>query len=113
MKDTLKIVNAYIHDFASALWLSSLLVIYLTNRFTPPSGSEEFFLGFKKEFFYISIGSLIVILLTGIGRTILYKSGEYGEDSERRRKEILIVKHILGVIIYGAGTYWQYSMVYG
>ncbi len=113
MKKYLKVINAYVHDFASALWLVTVLIIYRTIRIPLPSGTEEFFLGFKKEFFYIGIASLIVILLTGIGRTLLYKSGQFGEDSEQKRKEILIVKHILGIIIYGAGTYWQYTMVYG
>jgi uncharacterized membrane protein len=112
LKNTIKVINAYVHDFASALWLVTVLVIYWTNRFNPPAGSEDFFLGFKKEFFYIGVASLIVIVLTGIGRTLLYESGEYGEDSEQKRKKILIVKHILGIIIYGAGTYWQYIMVY-
>ncbi len=113
MNNLLRVINAYIHDFASAMWLATLLVVYWTNRFFPPSGSEEFFFGFKRDFFFIGIGSLVVILLTGVGRTYSYKSGQYGEDAEKERKEILIVKHILGLLIYGAGTFWQYTMVYG
>ncbi len=113
MNKSIKVINAYIHDFASALWLATVLVVYWTNRFTPPPGSEDFFFEFRKEFFFIGIGSLAVILITGIGRTYTYKTGEFGEDAEKKRKEILIVKHILGLIIYGAGTYWQYVMVYG
>lgn len=112
MNHFLKVVNAYIHDFASALWLATVLTVYWTNRFTPPAGSEGFFFQFKKEFLYISIGSLVVILVTGVGRTIAYRSGQFGQDAEKKRKEILIVKHILGMIIYGAGTYWQYTMVF-
>lgn len=112
MNKYLKIINAYIHDFASALWLAIVLVVYWTNRFNPPAGTEQFFFNLKKDFFFIGIGSLIFIILTGIVRTLEYESGQFGEGSEKKRKEILIIKHILGFIIYGAGTYWQYLMVY-
>ncbi len=113
MNKSLKVINAYTHDFASAMWLASVVVVYWIYRYSPPQGVEEFLLQFKKDFFHIGIASLAVILITGIGRTYAYKTGQYGEDAEKKRKEILIVKHILGMIIYGAGTYWQYVMVYG
>jgi putative copper export protein len=113
MNKYLKIINSYTHDFASALWLATVLVVYWTNKYVLPAGTEEFFLRFKKEFFFIGLGSLAVILFTGIGRTYAYKEEHSEEEAGSRRKEILIVKHIIGLIIYGAGTYWQYVMVYG
>ena len=108
-----KITNAYTHDFASALWLATVMVVYWINRSTPPSGSEDFFFGMKKEFFIISIISLVTIMVTGVGRTATYSSGVFGDDSEESRKKLLIIKHILGMLIYGAGTFWQYRMVFG
>jgi len=113
MNKWFKVINAYIHDFASALWLATVLVVFLASRYIPPSGAEDFFFQFKKEFLFIGIGSLVVILVTGIIRTLTYKSGAYGEESEDTRKKILIIKHMLGLIVYGTGTYWQYVMVYG
>jgi uncharacterized membrane protein len=113
MKKTLKVLNAYIHDFASAFWVVTVLIIYWTNSAAFPAGTEEFFFKFKKDFFYIGIGCLAVIVITGAGRTLLYSTGDYGEESEAVRKKILIIKHIIGFIIYGGGTYWQYVMVYG
>ena len=94
------------------MWLASVLVVYWINRYTVPQGMEEIIFQLKRDFLFIGIGSLVVILVTGIGRTYGYRTGHFGEDAEKKRKEILIVKHILGMIIYGAGTYWQYSMVY-
>jgi len=113
MKKTLIILNAYIHDFASALWLVTVLLVYWVGRYVPPPGSEEFFFQVKREFFFLGGGSLVVILLTGIGRTIAYRSGLYGDKAEKVRKVLLVIKHILGFLLYGAGTYWQYRMVYG
>jgi putative copper export protein len=112
MKKSLKVLLAYTHDFASAMWFAALLVIFLVNRTSFPSGTELFFFQLKKQFFYIGIVCLVVLLMTGAGRTLLYKRGAYGEEAEYSRKWILIVKHILGFVVYGAGTYWQYVMVF-
>jgi putative copper export protein len=113
MKHALTVINAYIHDFASALWLATVLVVYWTTRYQPPAGAEEFFTGFKHDFFIIGLISLAVILVTGVGRTLSYKEGAFGSSSEQKRKEILIIKHVIGFIIYGLGTYWQYTMING
>jgi uncharacterized membrane protein len=113
MSKVLQILVAYIHDFASALWIVSVLAVYWIDRTVVPSGTEEFFFQFKREFFYIGIASLVVILLTGAGRAYWYISGQFGQEAEKMRRKILIIKHIIGFIIYGGGTYWQYLMVYG
>lgn len=109
----LRMINAYIHDFASAMWVSTVLVIYLSDRYTPSHGVEGLILKIKKEFFIISIISLGVIIFTGIGRTLTYRSIHLDERGYKKRKIFLIIKHIIGFIIYGLGTYWQYRVVYG
>ena len=108
----LKIITAYIHDFASALWVAALLAIYWTDRTIAPHGLEEFFFQFKKEFFYFGIVCLVIVMVTGAGRTLTYTEGQFGHDSEEKKKRILIIKHIIGFVIYGLGTYWQYLMVF-
>jgi uncharacterized membrane protein len=113
MKHALIVLNAYIHDFASALWLATVLVVYRTTAYHPPTGSETFFVDFKHDFFVIGLISLAVILVTGVGRTLCYREGAFGSHSEQKRKEILIIKHVIGFIVYGLGTFWQYTMVSG
>jgi hypothetical protein len=113
MKNILLVINAFIHDFVSALWLAALLVVYWINTYSAPSEAGLFILRLKKNFFYIGIGSLIMILFTGLWRMLTYRTGELGEEIEKKRKTILIIKHIIGFAIYGAGTYWLYIMVYG
>jgi len=113
MKNILAVINDFIHDFASAMWVAALIALYLINRVNKPIGTEEFFFKFKKEFFYLGLIALAVTLLTGAGRMYTYSASPLGKDYEKTRKKLLITKHIIGFIIYGAGTYWQYRMVYG
>jgi putative copper export protein len=112
LKDTIKIINAFVHDFTSGLWLASVLVIYWINKYSTPEETEILILRLKRNFFYIGIGSLIVIILTGFIRMFTYTTGKFGEHAEKKRRMILIIKHIIGFIIYGTGTYWIYVMVY-
>lgn len=113
MRKVLVVVNVFVHDFASALWLSTILAVYWIGRAAPSPGVEEVLFGLKKEFFLFGIGSLVVTLLTGAVRTLTYAEGIYGADAEKIRKRILIVKHICAFVIYGTGTWLQYRMVYG
>jgi len=112
LSNFLRILNAYIHDFASAMWVSTVVVIYLSDRYTTSHGVEGLILKIKKEFFIISIISLGVIILTGIVRTLAYRSIHSDEKEYKKRKVFLIIKHIIGFIIYGVGTYWQYKTVF-
>jgi len=113
MKKVLVVVNVFVHDFASALWLATILAVYWIERAASSPGVEEILFGLKKEFFFFGIGSLVVTLLTGAVRTLTYAEGIYGVDAEKMRKRILIVKHIFAFVIYGTGTWLQYRMVYG
>jgi len=108
----IKIIIAYIHDFASALWVAAMLAVYWTTRIAAPSGLDEFLFQFKKDFFYFGLICLAIVMVTGAGRTFTYSSGQFGDNAEDTKKKILIIKHIIGFVIYGLGTYWQYLMVF-
>jgi len=64
------------------------------------------------EFCYFGLASMIVVLLTGMGRTFSYIEYYYREEAEKMRKKMLEVKHILLFGIFGTGTYWQYTIAY-
>jgi len=87
------------------------VVIYLLQRYAH-TGGEGIVRELNRDFFTISIVSLVVILLTGIGRTVIYRSVHRDESDYRTRKIFLILKHIAGVLIYAIGTYWQYRVVF-
>jgi uncharacterized membrane protein len=68
----------------------------------------------KKEFFYLGIIFVAIVLLAGMGRTFtyVYIGSVYGEDTEKLRKKMLIIKHIILFTIFSIGLYWQYRTVF-
>jgi putative copper export protein len=113
MKRVFRILVGFIHDFAVGCWAATVLSIYWLDR----SLVEHYELksvisGLKKEFFYLGLIFVAIVLFTGIGRTFTYIESAYGEDAEKLRKRMLIIKHIILFTIFSIGTYWQYRTVF-
>lgn len=66
----------------------------------------------QKEFFFIGLASIVIVMAAGYGRTFTYISNVYGEDAEKERRRLLIIKHVILGVVFGLGTWWQYAMVY-
>jgi putative copper export protein len=112
MKKILFILIGFIHDFAAGCWGATLLAIYWLDQQSVAAGLSEALLGLKKQLFYAAIVCIAIIFATGAGRTFTYVSGVYGPDVERIRRKMLITKHVILFIVFGLGTYWQYTMVF-
>jgi uncharacterized membrane protein len=113
MNKSLTIFIGFIHDFASGFWAATVFVVYWLHRLqlsNPELASALRPLGI--EFFYFGLASVVVVLLTGMGRTFTYIENYYGKDAEKMRKKMLAVKHILLFGIFGSGTYWEYTMAF-
>lgn len=113
MKKSITIFVGFIHDFAAGCWAATVLAIYWINNLQ--SGNPELAQALSPleiEFFYLGLACAGIVLLTGMGRTFTYIENIYGEDAEKLRKKMLMVKHILLFGIFGTGTYWQYTMVF-
>lgn len=110
MKIWLIIINNFIHDLFTGLWISTIIVIYLLEKkvhFVPIEPLKDV----MKVFFGLGIFSLLIIIITGIFRSINYKftnSGTFGTV----KKKILIIKHILLGLILLWGTYLSYSYAF-
>jgi putative copper export protein len=107
------IINNFIHDLFTGFWISTIIVIHLLKKKVPlihgiPSDA---FRDVIKVFFWLGLFSLIIIIVTGIFRTLNYRyiSSQIPEDIKRK---ILIIKHILLGIIFLVGTYLAYSYAY-
>ncbi|MEK7197811.1 MAG: hypothetical protein AAB151_09095, partial [Nitrospirota bacterium] len=72
------------------------------------------FFGLKKQFFYLGIVCVAIVLLAGIGRTFTYAyiGSVYGEDAEKLRRKMLVIKHIILFAVFGLGIWWQFTMVF-
>jgi len=113
LKKSITIFVGFIHDFASGCWAATVLAIYWINNLQSRNPQlAEALSPLEIEFFYLGLACVAIVLLTGMGRTFTYIENVYGEDAEKLRKKMLIVKHILLFGIFGTGTYWQYTMVF-
>ena len=59
-------------------------------------------------FFWNTIGAIIVVLATGAGRIWKYEANLLGEEVEPVRRRMLVIKHIVLLVAFGAGEWWCY-----
>lgn len=112
LKKLITILAGFIHDFAAGCWASTVLAIYWIQGLETENPEFANILNtLGKDFFYFGLVCVGIVLITGMGRTFTYIENFYGEDTEKLRKKMLIAKHILLFVIFGIGTYWEYSMV--
>lgn len=115
MKKAFTIFVGFIHDLATGCWAAAVLTIYWLNRLSLERTELQSLLGgLKKEFFYLGLACAVVVFITGAGRTFTYAyTGRvYGEDAEKLRRRMLLIKHIILFSVFFAGTYWQYTIVF-
>ncbi len=112
MKKSLTILIGFVHDFAAGCWAAAVLATYWVNKLQYKNPELAYALApLEKEFLYLGLACVGIVLLTGAGRTFTYIENFYGGDAEKLRKKLLMAKHILLFGVFGSGTYWQYTMV--
>lgn len=113
IKKAATIFIGFIHDFAAGCWAASVLAVYWLHRIDD-AGLKAAAVKLMKEFFYLGLICVAIVFVAGMGRTFTYAhiGHVYGEDAEKLRKKMLIVKHVVLILVFGSGLYWQYSMVF-
>ncbi|MDA8241078.1 MAG: hypothetical protein M0Z67_12005 [Nitrospiraceae bacterium] len=112
MKKGLTVLIGFVHDFAAGCWAATVLAVYWLSSESVPEGLSAVMTGLNKQFFFLSIACALVVFATGAGRTFTYVDNFYGEDAERQRRRMLIIKHVFLFLIFGLGISWQYTKVY-
>jgi putative copper export protein len=112
MNKALTILIGFVHDFSAGCWAATVLAIYWLSTAATPAGLEAALGGLKRQFFFLGLGCVALVLATGAGRTFTYVKNVYGPDAERTRRKMLVVKHVFLLAVFGLGTIWQYTMVY-
>ena len=113
MKKTLAIFIGFIHDFAAGCWAATVLTVYWLDRTSAKNPALQLTLSdLERDLFYIGIACVLIVLIAGAGRTFTYVDNVYGKDSERQRRKMLMIKHIILIAVFGLGIYWQYTMVF-
>lgn len=112
MKKALTIIIGFVHDFAAGCWAATVLAIYWLSRQVYSVEVGPVILGLKKQLFWTGIICVITVFATGAGRTFTYVDNVYGPDAEKRRRRLLMIKHIVLLTVFGLGIWWQYSMTF-
>ena len=112
MKKILTILIGFIHDWAAGCWAATVLAIYWLQRQSVPVEMSGIIFGLKKQLFYAGLICVILVFATGAGRTFTYVEDVYGQDAEKVRRKMLIIKHIILLTVFGSGIFWQYTMVF-
>ncbi len=103
------------HDFAAGCWAATAFAVWWLERLATNSMELETSLNpLQKEFFYIGLMCVGIVLIAGIGRTFTYAhiGDVYGKDAEKLRRKMLAIKHIILLTIFGLGIWWQWIMVF-
>jgi len=115
MKKALTIFIGFLHDFAAGCWAASVLAVYWVDRAALQRPELKPTLdALELQLFWAGIACVAIVLLAGMGRTFTYAyiGSVYGEDAERLRRRMLIIKHVVLMLIFGSGIYWQYTLVF-
>ena len=109
------IVVGFMHDLAAGCWAATVLSVYWLERIQQNrQAMSELLRPLQREFFYIGLVCVAIVLIAGVGRTFTYAyiGDIYGREAEPLRRKLLIIKHVLLFLIFGTGIYWQYNMVF-
>ena len=113
LKKSAKILNGFIHDFAAGYWLAAIVAIAVLHRGHVQSPELTGVInGIERLFFWQSVAAMLLILATGAGRTFTYVENWYGDDAEKMRRRMLIVKHLILSACFGAGYLFVWRMVF-
>jgi len=106
-------LNNYFHDLAVAMLFVNVLLSYFYIKVFASEVKKEKLSQFIGLSFYITIISLVLILLLGIPRAIFYMEYEWLPAAGRGQITALIIKHIIlaGITLFGIIFQWRLKKV--
>lgn len=117
MLDILLTVNNFLHDFASGLWLASLLVLYLLVKYSKEANSGKVVARILQRIFnfifVLLLTSLVIIILSGAIRLLTYDyytTRVVTMTFGLTERTLLIGKHIFLLAFYGTGTWFAFRL---
>ena len=104
----LVMLNNYVHDVATGLLLLSALWLGWSARDLGPAPSAETLGVFRRSYgrcVRFVVGSVAVIVATGVVRTVYFMRFEWLPAMGRGLVPVLVLKHVLIFSMLGAGVY--------
>lgn len=91
-------------EFGGATWL----LLYLMAKEAPPPAAVGYWSDTLRRFFRLGPLSLVIVLVTGVLRTVWYQPRQ-----NRVKDRLLIIKHLLLGLVFLVGSLSQYWLAYG
>jgi len=101
-------LNNYVHDVATGLLLISALWLAWSARDLGDKPTAETVAVFRMSYgrcVRFAIGSVVVIVLTGVVRTVFFMDFEWFPALGKDLVPVLILKHVLIFTMLGVGIY--------
>jgi uncharacterized membrane protein len=114
VRRALTIFNGFVHDFAAGTWAATVFAVWWVRSAAAFPQAEAVLRGLMQQFFWLGAACVILVMATGAGRTFTYAwvGDVYGPEAERLRRRLLIAKHVVLLLVFGAGTAWQYALAF-
>lgn len=113
MKALLSVIVGFVHDLATGCWAATVVAVWYLDRQVAGVEAGVVLAELEKGFFAAGLVCVGLVFATGAGRTFTYVPNFYGAEGEKQRRRLLIRKHVLLLIVFGSGTWWQYTMAFG
>lgn len=114
VRDTLIIINSFIHDVATGAWISTLFVMtYLKSELDHQASLQaitNLTNRLQGKLFMLAVFCLGIVLITGIIRGLTFRYYGWTGDVARGRKQLLLVKHIILGTVVLIGLYYQFIL---
>lgn len=110
IRSWLFLINYYAHDFFTGMWCSSFLVIYLLHeRYSSGYGgllepAVAIVSELKRLFFFIEVCALVLVIITGVIRSMDHSLGYRGIERQKEKRRFLIIKHLIMGCCFLLGT---------
>lgn len=104
----LLMLNNYVHDVATGLLLISALWLAWSARELGEAPGPELVSYFRRTYrrcVRFAVGSIAVIVITGVIRALNFMSFEYRPALGSGLVQVLVLKHVLIFAMLGAGVY--------
>lgn len=109
-----RIVTNFVHDMSTGSWAACLLVIWTISVQSRDVSAEaqSVLSSASANVFWLLIVSLAGLAVTG-GIRLRYWREEAAPGAVEAKRTALIAKHIAFLLVYGAGSAWAWTMVFG
>lgn len=117
MRDFLIVINSFIHDMATGIWIAILMMMYVisdkSKMITDLPRGTVFIRSIMETLWVWAVTSILIVLITGVMRVLTFKRYGWTGDMARDRKRLLLIKHILlgGAFLFG--VYIQFMLMAG